>query len=745
MSGDIQKIAKVVTNLSLNRSFDYLIPSALQGKVRAGTQVIVPFGHSLRNAFVIGLKEASNYPLDKLKEIHSLRESHPEVLESLIRLGEWMAEYYCCSREQAIRALLPGAVRSGRQKKKKIDHYYLKCPGDDAQRFILENARKYPAQCAILKVLLLHHGIGRGKLLKESGAGDGPLRTLVKSGMVEKSEKEVDRDPFRGVKVTRSGAQNPTDEQAKALEIIGRMLEGATEQHTLLLHGVTGSGKTEVYLQGIERSLGLGREAIVLVPEISLTPQTTERFRARFGDNVSVLHSGLSDGERYDEWMRINEGRVKIVVGARSALFAPFRKLGLIIVDEEHENSYKQDEAPRYHARDVAVMRGKMDGAVVILGSATPSLETVWNARKGKYLLAVLSRRIDDMLMPEMQVVDMRQEAMEAGGAKIFSRDLVAEVQKRLRDGEQSIIFLNRRGFSTQLICQGCGYVANCEECSIPYTYHKKRECLSCHLCGASRRAPVKCPVCGCTDILYLGLGTERVETIAKKLFPLARISRMDSDTMTRRNSYEEALNDVRCGRTDILIGTQMIAKGLHFPNVTLVGIVNADLSLHMPDFRAHERTYQLLTQVSGRAGRGQVRGKVLIQTCTPFNPAIQFAVEHDFEGFFDSEMEVRQALGYPPCGHLVIVHFHGAVEEDVARFAEDFASSLRDGLDDETKVSGPSPAPVEKIKGRFRFQLAFRGDRLKALKVKVRRLATQMKRPPDVGVYADVDAINMM
>ncbi|MBN1863410.1 MAG: primosomal protein N' [Victivallales bacterium] len=745
MGNEGKKIAKVIVNLSLDRVFDYLVPATLRGVIRAGTQVVVPFGHSQRNGFVIGLKDASGYPEGKLKEIAGLRESHPEVSEPLIRLGEWMSEYYCCSREQAVRALLPGAVRSGRQKRRTLDLYYLNCPVEEAQRFVLEKSSKSPARCAILKVLLGHHGISKSVLLHEAGGGASALPWLLKSEMVEKVSEAFDRDPFRGVEVARTSPQPPTPEQACALGQIEQMIDRKTKQHTLLLHGVTGSGKTEVYLQAIKMILDRGRDAIVLVPEISLTPQTTERFRGRFGEMVSVLHSGLSDGERYDEWMRINNGRVRIVVGARSALFAPFKKLGLIIVDEEHENSYKQDEAPRYHARDVAVMRGLKENACVILGSATPSLESAHNAAKGKYLLSVLSCRVDDKLMPEMEVVDMRQEAIESGSVKVFSRLLVEEIHQRLVNGEQSIIFLNRRGYSTQLICQSCGYVARCVDCSIPYTFHKKRGCLSCHLCGAMRGAPESCPECGGKDIMYSGMGTERIESIAKKIFPSARICRMDSDTMTRRNSYEVALDDFRCGRTDILIGTQMIAKGLHFPNVTLVGIVFADLSLHMPDFRAHERTFQLLTQVAGRAGRGDVRGKVLIQTYTPYNVAIQFAVEHDYEGFFSQEMEIRKQLCYPPCGHLLIVHFHGANEGEVAKSAEHFAEGFSSFSMGRVKVSGPGPAPVEKIKGKFRYQMIFRGHPLKDLKIKLRELALNLKKTKDVRIHIDVDAVSMM
>lgn len=739
------KIARIIVNLSLDKSFDYLIPEKLNHDIHPGSQVMVPFGRSSRNGYVLDIVDHSSYPINKLKEIQSLREKHPKVNESLIKLGEWMSEYYCCSREQAIRALLPGAIRSGKQKKKLIDTFYLKCSPEEAQEFIFKNERRSPAKVAIIKVLLHHHGLTRESLLIEAEVGTNALTALVKSGLIEKVDKAIDRDPFAGISIVNSSSKKPTPEQKIALEKINEILDGKTEQHTILLHGVTGSGKTEVYLQAIDRTLQHGKEAIVLVPEISLTPQTTERFRARFGDMVSVLHSALSDGERYDEWMKIHEGKVRIVVGARSALFAPFRKLGLIVVDEEHENSYKQDEAPRYHARDVAVMRGFIEKASVILGSATPSLESANNAKTGKYLLAELTKRVDDFLMPEMCVVDMRDEAIETGGAKIFSRELAGDIYDRLQKGEQTIIFLNRRGFATQMICQQCGFVARCSECSIAYTYHRKRECLTCHLCGAVLPAPHKCPECGTDEIRYSGLGTEKIESAAKKLFPSANIARMDSDTMTRKNSYEKTLGEFRSGRVNILIGTQMIAKGLHFPNVTLVGIIYADLSLHIPDFRAQERTFQLLTQVSGRAGRGEISGKVVVQTYTPFNPAIQFAVNHDYEGFFADEMEIRNALSYPPAGHLITVHFRGEDESKVANCAENFAKAMQPFLHEQIFVSGPAASPIERIKGKFRYQLIYRGFKMHNLRKQLRHHALHEKLPKGVSLYVDADAVNMM
>ncbi len=738
-------IARVIVNLSLDKAFDYLIPENLLGQIHHGTQVVIPFGRSSRNGYVLDIVDHSSFPVEKLKPITGLREKHPKIEPKLLKLAEWMSQYYCCSKEQAVRALFPGAVRSGKLKKKKIAIYSLKSTPEEAQEFIFKNEKRSIAKCAIIKVLLQHHGHTREQLLKEAGVGPAALTALVKSKIVEKQDKDVLRDPFAEISIVPTLPAKPTPEQKTSLESIDKVLNGETRQHTMLLYGVTGSGKTEVYLQAIAKILEKGEEAIVLVPEISLTPQTTRRFRARFGDMVSVLHSRLSDGERYDEWMKIHEGKVKIVVGARSALFAPFRKLGLIVVDEEHENSYKQDEAPRYHARDVAVMRGMMEKAAVILGSATPSLESFINASTGKYILSELTKRVDDFLMPEMKVVDMRDESIETGHAQIFSRELIAQVFDRIKKGEQTIIFLNRRGFATQMICQQCGFVAKCRECSIAYTYHQKRSCLSCHLCGAVLPAPSQCPECKAEDIKYSGLGTEKIETYARKIFKGASIRRMDSDTMTRKDSYEKTLGEFRSGQVDILIGTQMIAKGLHFPNVTLVGIIYADLSLYIPDFRSQERTFQLLTQVSGRAGRGEIGGTVIVQTYTPFNPAIQYALNHDYNGFFEEEMEIRTALLYPPEGHLIAVHFRGESEMEIANFANSFLAKLQLYIHDEITVSGPSPAPIARIKGKYRYIIIFRGYKMKNLRMHLRHQALHSKLPKGIKLYIDADAVSLM
>jgi len=739
------RIAKVMVDLSLDRFFDYLIPEDLADAVGPGSRVSVPFGRTRKNGYVARVVSESDYPLSKLKPILGLSSGKACVGPSLVKLSEWMSEYYCCSREGAARALLPAPVRGGKIGKKKIHLYYLGCSAEEAQEFVFEKGRRARAKAAILNVLLNRHGITKKELLEDAGVGDSALRSLVSEGLVDRVEGSEARDPFAGVEVLPTVAAEPTEEQAKALESVDEMLADSDSPGAMLLHGVTGSGKTEVYLQAIDKVLRDGREAIVLVPEISLTPQTTERFRARFGERVSVLHSRLSDGERYDEWMRIHDGEVRIVVGARSALFAPFRNLGLIVVDEEHENSYKQEETPRYHARDVAVVRGKMEKALVILGSATPSVESYHNALTGKYRLVELTRRVDDLVMPETRVVDMRQEALETGGAKMFSRALVEEMRTRLSHGEQSIIFLNRRGFASQMLCRECGFVASCANCSITYTYHKSRESLSCHLCGASRPAPRTCPQCGTDDIRYGGLGTEKVELTLSKLFPHATVRRMDSDTMTRRHSHEEALNEFRSGRIDILVGTQMIAKGLHFPNVTLVGVVNADLGLHIPDFRSQERTFQLLTQVAGRAGRGERPGVVVIQTYTPFNPAITYAVGHDYKGFYEEEMEVRKALGFPPVTRMIAVRFVGSDEGATADFAGCFMERVRISVPASVEASGPSPCPISRIKGKYRYISIFKGTGMRGLRAVLRDTALKLKRPKGVSAHVDADPVNMM
>lgn len=575
-----------------------------------------------------------------------------------------------------------------------------------------------------------------------------PVKSLEKKGLVSISTESIYRNPHEGAELLKTEPLNLMPQQASALEeILSAMESGKPE--TVLLHGVTGSGKTEVYLQAIARAVEQGQGAIVLVPEIALTPQTVDRFRARFADKperVAVLHSSLSEGERYDEWHRIRSGEAKIVVGARSALFAPVEKLGLIVVDEEHEPTYKQDETPRYHARDMAVLRGRLENCAVVLGSATPALESYANAKSGKYRYVEMTSRVDDRTMPEMRIVDMRIEAQRDGRPHLFSKDLIEAIRARLERAEQTMIFLNRRGFSSSLICPECGHTAECAHCSVSQTYHKGRARLICHVCGEEHPVPDCCPECGSKEFKYAGAGTEKIEEVMAKLFPKARVARMDSDTMRRKNAHRDLLAQFRIGQIDILIGTQMIAKGLDFPNVTLVGVVNPDHALHMPDFRAGERVFQLLTQVAGRAGRGDISGEVLVQTYTPHHPAIQFARRMDFDGFCDQELEFRRELDYPPFAHLSCITLRGKQEQAVEKTAETLNYYLEQAVGDAVLLSPPVPAPISRARGEYRWQILLRaektGDMVRAIK---RSVAAIKKWPKGVKCTIDVDASSLL
>ena len=738
----MNRIAKVLVDLSLNRHFDYLVPTHLLSSVSIGSHVIVPFNNRSIEGCVISFPSSTLYR-NKLKEIYSLCDKTPTIPETLIALGEWMASYYCCSKEHAIRALLPGAVRSGRVSKKSISYIYI-IDTQKATEFLFHSKSSLESQKEVIKALLQRPDMSLSMLKKVTGVSDSVIKTLLKKQLIGKEARHVSRDPFLNEIILDSETPILTSEQAEAVRVINDMLDKKESQTTALLFGVTGSGKTEVYLRAIDETLKKGKDSIVLVPEIALTPQTTERFRGRFGNMVSVLHSALSDGERFDEWMKIYEDKVKIVVGARSALFAPFKNLGLIIVDEEHENSYKQDEAPRYHARDVAVMRAHREGAVAILGSATPSMESYYNAKSGKYKLLKLEKRIDSRVMPKVLTVDMRGDAGNGTNA-MFSKQLIEAVYHRLSKNEQTIIFLNRRGFATHMLCPSCGYSASCRNCSIDYTYHKSKDYLSCHMCGDIIEAPKNCPECKTPNIKYSGFGTEKIETVAQKLFPHAKIARMDSDTMTHKGAYEKVLTDFRKGKIDILIGTQMLAKGLDFPNVTLVGIINADLGLHVPDFRASERTFQLLTQVAGRAGRGETPGEVFIQTYTPTHEAILCAVNHDFERYYAYELPIREELDYPPKNHLAIIRFSSVKENVLLEIAEKFYTKLEALRKDKIRISPLVPSVIPKIKNKFRYSIVMRGNITYKHKVFVQNLIFNELKSREVSIMADIDALNLL
>lgn len=757
-----KKIARVVVDVAVDREFDYLVPLELQPNVKIGSRVHVPFGKTFTAGYVVGFVEQSVFP--KLRDIVSVVGATSFIDEEMLKLAKWMAVYYCVSVEQAIKTVLPGPVRRKGAKARKQMFVSLV---DDGLGRKSPDSKLSLKQARILELLAGKSGMFLNDLLKEMGVTAGPVRSLEQKGLVKIAASEIRRDPFARLTILPSQHLQLMPEQEHALKMIiecsdkmehevggdekkttvdlGQSSVSQASPHVVLLYGVTGSGKTEVYLQAIDHVLKKGKGAIVLVPEISLTPQTVERFVGRFGDRIAVLHSHLSDGERHDEWHRINDGKANIVVGARSAVFAPVKNLGLIVVDEEHEPSYKQEEAPRYSARDIAVMRGSIECCPVVLGSATPSIESWFNVRKGKYMLSKLPIRADGRKMPVMRIIDMRIETERVGHASVFSRELLEAIKLRLEKAEQTILFLNRRGFSTSIICPKCGYVAKCDQCSVSYTYHRNSEELRCHICGVRKSVPAKCPGCQDPAFKFTGIGTQRVESVLAKCFPHAKIQRIDADITTSKDSYDRIFGDFRTGKTNILIGTQMIAKGLHFPNVTLVGVIYADLSLHIPDFRAGERTFQLLAQVAGRAGRGEVPGEVIVQTYTPFHTAIQAARRVDFEGFCDQEIEFRRELNYPPFSHLTCLTLKGLSAGKTSFCAEALSKKLKDKLSKSVMISDVTPAPLAKAKGYFRFQIMMRCSSPSRMTIPVNEVLKQFKFPDGVSCSVDIDAINLM
>jgi primosomal protein N' (replication factor Y) len=755
-------IARVTLEIALRKEFDYLVPEELQAGMEIGTRVKVPFGSRQVMGVVTALPETSTHT--QLRSVLKVVGKQSQITPRILELARWIASYYCCAVETAIKSVLPDAVR--KEKEGWQERLFVK-----AVPLVGEFPKLTRRQLDVWQIIEERREIALQELLRLTGTTAEVVRRIEDRGLIQIAPAVVERDPYANETIVPTTPLTLNTEQASCLKALVQALDQTPSQSelkaqgpkkpsvnigapsTFLLHGVTGSGKTEVYLQAIAEAMDRGRGAIVLVPEISLTPQTVERFKARFSSGkhqtlVAVLHSHLSTGERHDEWHKIRQGRARIVIGARSAIFAPVEPLGLIIVDEEHEHSYKQEEAPRYHARDVAVVRGQMEGAVVVLGSATPSMESYYNAKRGKYALLEMPTRIDDRKLPLVRIVDMRNEARKAKGPPIFSQPLKEGIQSRLDRKEQVMLFLNRRGYSTSLQCPKCGYVAGCPNCSISLTFHRSQGLLRCHICSHSSPAPTQCPEPSCRNpgIRYSGLGTEKVEETLRKLFPHAQVARMDSDTLHRKEDYRRILGDFRTGKIDILVGTQMIAKGLHFPNVTMVGIIHADLSLHMPDFRAGERTFQLLTQVSGRAGRGDVEGEVFVQAFTPFHPAIQYARRHDFQGFYDQETEFREQLKYPPFSRIALLTLKGRNEEKVDFTASHLMREIEQlftGWKD-LVLAGPAPAPLAKAESFYRYQLMIRCRQMTALSQKLSHFLVGREWPDDITVTVDVDPVNM-
>jgi primosomal protein N' (replication factor Y) len=815
-------IARVSLEIALRREFDYAIPPELAARVDVGSRVQVPFGPRKVLGVVTAVAEESAHA--NLKPILKIIGAQTLVTPKVLKLARWIAEYYCCAPEIALKSVLPEAVR-------KEDADWLERLFVRVLPFSGEFPKLPKRQQEVWNIIEERREMLLSELVELAETTAATVRKLEDRGLVSITSEISERDPYAKEHILPSQPLVLNPSQAAALERIKAAMMKQNENgeskmedgkrtpssifhppsSTFLLHGVTGSGKTEVYLQAIAHALEQGTGAIVLVPEISLTPQTVERFKARFSSGplqtlVAVLHSHLSAGERHDEWHKIRQGRARIVIGARSAIFAPVEPLGLIIVDEEHEHTYKQEEAPRYHARDVAVMRGQMEGSVVVLGSATPSLESYYNCKKGKFTLLELPERVDDQKMPRVRVVDLRQAAYKEKGPPIFTPQLKEAITQRLERKEQSILFLNRRGYSTSLVCEKCGHVCECPNCSVALTYHRAQRApgilpeeqtllargekmvqpagrwqhvlpprLLCHICGYQEQVPNVCPNPSCKNprIRYSGLGTQKVEDVLGKLFPHARIRRMDADVMKRKEDYRQVLDAFKHGDIDILIGTQMIAKGLHFPNVTLVGIIYADMALHQPDFRAGERTFQLLTQVAGRAGRGDIEGEVFVQAFTPFHPAIQYARRHDFNGFFDQELEFRKQLKYPPFSRVALLTLKGRNEDKVKFSAEHLKREIaklcsasgagvpascsetfdfvpaeppprQENAIKDLQISGPAPAPLLRAENLYRYHIMLRTQAMSRLSRALAKIVETLTLPDDVTLAVDIDPVNL-
>ena len=757
-------IAEVIVDVStyhVDRPFDYQVPPEWVNVIEKGCRVKVPFGPRNVLGFVVGLKTETAVPFNKLKSITQILDMEPVLTAELLQMAKWLKNHTICYEIDALQVMLPSALRAKYEKIIKINEaqdlpnevqvIFGKRQQVNFKEFeradllpllkqlvaenkvtienvvkqqgqvkeirmvkiieepkVIEKALEQSTRAVKQRLLLEWMGKHLGEVLspqqicEEAGISSSVLEGVIDKGAAQFIQEEVYRDPFTK-EVARTHALQLTDEQQVALQAIIATMEQQQAQ-TFLLHGVTGSGKTEVYLQAIQKVLDEGKEAIMLVPEISLTPQMTERFRSRFGEMVAVMHSGLSVGEKYDEWRKIQQGKVSVVVGARSAIFAPFTNIGLIILDEEHESTYKQEDSPRYHARDVAIWRSEYYNCPVILGSATPGLESFARAKKGVYTLLSLKLRALHQSLPTVFIADMREE-LRQGNRSMFSQSLIEAIRLRLEKKEQMVLFLNRRGYSSFVLCRDCGTVVQCPNCDISLTYHRTTEKLKCHYCGYEEHVPQICPQCQSDHIRYFGTGTQKVEEELFKLFPEARVLRMDVDTTKHKGAHEEILGVFGEGQADILLGTQMIAKGLDFPNITLVGVLSADTSLHLPDYRAAERTFQLLTQVSGRAGRHDKPGEVIIQTYTPEHYAIELAKTQDYEPFYEREMFLRRRSSYPPYYYVALVQIS---HEDVmmaAEYAGRLADWLRGNLSNQVAIIGPTTASIARLQNRYRYQ----------------------------------------
>ena len=728
----------------LNRSFDYKIPKNLEDVLEVGSRVLVPFANfkTLEQGYIIKIKESTDF---EVKEIAGLEEN---LSKEKIELARWMARKYFCNVSECIKLMLTPGTRNKEVAKrvsdKKLNFVYLNLPENEINIDSLRGEKQKKAINFIIK----NEGFTITEVMELADVSRETVNSLIKKEYIKIESQKVERNPLALKNLQKNEKLKLTDEQNQAFENIEKAIE-ENRFEEFLIYGVTGSGKTEIYLQLIEKVLKKGHSAIMLVPEISLTPQMIDRFVSRFGkEQIAVLHSKLSIGERHDEWIRIREGKAKIVIGARSAIFAPVESLGIIIIDEEHDSSYKSEGNPRYSAKEVAEKIAKVENCPLVLGSATPDINTFYKTEKKEIELLKLTKRANNSKLPDVKIVDLKLE-LATGNKSMISQALYDEMKENLNNKKQTILFLNRRGYSTFIMCRECGYTVKCPNCNISLTYHSFEKKLKCHYCGHEERPINICPNCKSDKIRYFGTGTQKLEQEIKKIFPAASTIRMDIDTVTKKNSHEEILNKFKDENIDILIGTQMVVKGHHFPNVTLVGVIAADSSLNIDDYRANERTFQILTQVAGRAGREQLPGKVIIQTYNPDNFSIEFAQKQNYDLFYKTEIALRKSLKYPPFCDIIVIGFSGEKEQEVINLSGFFQKNLKNNLSKYgVEVYNAMPAPIDKIQNKFRWRIIAKGNVTEDVTIVINKI---LKNVYDINKYKntnisiDINPNNMM
>lgn len=727
-----------ITNENVDKIFHYAIPENIKEKICLGMRVFVPFGkgNRIREGYIIGFTDNTDIDEKYIKNIYSLPDEYAIFNDNMIELAKFMSDKYYCSLSECLQCIMPKIIKDKTNKYANIN--YEKADINEIIKNILE---KNNSQSKVLKILLKNENISIYEIKNILGISLSPINTLEKNGVIKITTRKIKRDFINLDDYDKTNHLKLTIEQDNALNFIKQKIYEKTYK-PILLHGVTGSGKTEVYLQLIDEVLKTGKQAIVLVPEISLTPQTVERFIGRFGKKVSVTHSRLSDGERFEQWKKAKDNKIDIMVGARSAIFTPFENLGIIIIDEEHESTYKSESTPKYDIKEVAEKICNLTGAMLVLGSATPSIDTYYKTQKGKYDLVYINNRINNN-MPDINVIDMRKE-LEKGNRSIFSTSLFEAIKENLKNNMQTILFLNRRGHSTFVSCRKCGYVLECKNCNVSYTYHLKEHKLICHYCNSTENVPNICPSCSSKYIKYFGVGTQKIEEQIKKYFKDARVMRMDMDTTSKKNSHQNILEDFKNHKADILIGTQMIAKGLDFKKVSLVGVIAADITLNTGDYKSSENTFQLLTQVAGRAGRADIKGKVFIQTYNPEHYSIIFAKNNDYVGFYKKEILERKIMFYPPFSNIFFIMICGE-DENVVMNAIKFLHKIMIYYNQKTNfyISDVAKAYIYKVNKQYRYKILIKAKEETRLKNFVLYCVSILKNKMDTNKLNIILSLN--